>query len=265
MDNKIAGKKLYNFIKKIDLLMQIPNINSKSEEFINARAKIKNFIIKYYGEESIQYRDFSHISFDSMMIYANDAEKTRKCKEGLTKCRANLQAYLEDIEDEIEESETKSVVENNVRLSGIPLNNKIFIVHGHDGELKEAVARVVEKQNIKPIILSEKANQGKTIIGKLEHYSDVGAAILLFTNDDIGKENDEKDYNPRARQNVVLEAGYFIGKLGREHVIMFADPGNEIPGDLSGMVYTNTQDWKGALGKELEAMGFNIDFKKLFD
>ena len=142
--------------------------------------------------------------------------------------------------------------------------DKIFIVHGHDGELKESVARIIEKQKIEALILSEQANKGRTVIEKFENYSDVGGAICLFTADDLGRAKEESKDNTRARQNVVLETGYFMGKLGRDHVVILADDGIEMPSDLSGVVYTNTGNWKIDLLKELKDMGYTVDFNKLF-
>ena len=55
-----------------------------------------------------------------------------------------------------------------------------------------------------------------------------------------------------------------MGKLGREHVVFLADSDVEMPSDLSGVVYTNTGDWKVDLLKELRAMGYTVDFNKLF-
>ena len=141
---------------------------------------------------------------------------------------------------------------------------KVFIVHGHDGELKEKVARRLEQQGIEAIILSEQANRGKTIIEKIEAYSDVHMAIALFTQDDIGVDKEEKGNEKyRARQNVVFEAGYFMGYLGRENVIMIAEENLEIPGDLSGMVYTTKDNWEFEMLKELNAAGMKIDMNKL--
>ncbi len=138
-------------------------------------------------------------------------------------------------------------------------------MHGHDGELKEAVARLIEQQSIETIILSNKTNEGKTIIEKIEHYSDVSAAICLFTADDKGKAKSEKSLSDRARQNVVFEAGYFMGKLGRNRMVIVAESNVELPSDMSGMVYTNKSDWKVEVLKELKSMGFAIDFNKLFE
>ena len=85
----------------------------------------------------------------------------------------------------------------------------------------------------------------------------------MFTSDDQGKANSETDYKNRTRQNVVFEAGYFIGKLGRENVILIADENLEIPSDMSGMVYSNRNEWRFSVLKELKAMGFSIDYNKL--
>ena len=129
---------------------------------------------------------------------------------------------------------------------------------------KEALARLLESQNISPVILSEQANQGRTIIEKFELYSDVGAAIILFTSDDLGCIKGKEALVPRARQNVIFEAGYFMGKLGRDRVVAIAEDKVEIPSDLQGVVYTGKNDWKLEVCRELKAMGYFIDFNKLF-
>lgn len=86
----------------------------------------------------------------------------------------------------------------------------------------------------------------------------------MFTADDHGRAKDGKIDNTRARQNVVLETGYFMGKPGRDHVVILADKGIEMPSDLSGVVYTDTDKWEINLLKELKEMGYSIDFNKLF-
>ena len=141
--------------------------------------------------------------------------------------------------------------------------SKVFIVHGHNGEIKEAVARLIEKQGIQAIILHEQANQGATIIEKFEKNSNVGGAVCLFTADDLGRAKADKTDCARARQNVVFEAGYFIGKLGRDKVVIIADKGVEIPSDLQGVVYTEAANWQFSILKELKTIGYNIDYNKL--
>jgi len=159
--------------------------------------------------------------------------------------------------DEIQNDKFSTVITHtNIDFS------QIFIVHGHDGEMREAVARQIEKQGIHPIILSDEVNYGKTIIEKIEKYDNVGAAICIFSPDDIGKGKKENDERDRARQNVVLETGYFMGKLGRNRVIILSNGDLEFPSDLQGIVYTG-DEWKYKMLKELREMGYTIDLNKL--
>ena len=142
-------------------------------------------------------------------------------------------------------------------------DNKVFIVHGQNEAAKQTTARFLEKLGLEPIILHEQANRGQTIIEKFEDYSVVGYAVVLLTADDVGKLASQKsELSPRARQNVVFEWGYFIGKLGRKRVCALYEEGIEKPSDLDGVVYISldkTGAWKLLLGKELQAAGFDID------
>jgi predicted nucleotide-binding protein len=99
-------------------------------------------------------------------------------------------------------------------------SKKVFIVHGHDNEVKERTARFLENIGLQPIILHEQPSSGRTIIEKFETYSgDIVFAVVLLTPDDIGGVANKPDAcGPRARQNVILELGYFIGRLGRSRV-----------------------------------------------
>lgn len=142
-------------------------------------------------------------------------------------------------------------------------SNKIFIVHGHDGEARESVARFLGTLGFDPIILHEQANRGRTIIEKVEANSDVGFAIVLLTPDDEGRARGTDDLKPRARQNVLLELGYFIARLGRENVCTFKRGDVEIPSDFAGVVWSSMETsgaWKHELAKELQAAGYQIDW-----
>lgn len=141
--------------------------------------------------------------------------------------------------------------------------NKVFIVHGHDSATKESVARYLEKIGLDPIILHEQPNGGKTIIEKFEVYSDVGFAVILLTPDDVGNTKDNKDsLKARARQNVIMELGYFLGKLGRARVCALYKEGVEIPSDYQGVLYTvhdASEGWKIKLAQELNECGFALN------
>ncbi len=145
-------------------------------------------------------------------------------------------------------------------------SNNVFIVHGHDHTLKLDVARTLEKLGLNPIILNEKPNSGQTIIEKLEKHSDVGFAVVLLTPDDEGKQITSSKLNPRARQNVLIELGYFIGKIGRQRVCPIYVEGVEIPSDFDGVVYVPfDKAWKFELCKELKAAGYIVSADKLLD
>lgn len=252
-------EKLKSIIDEIDTLIN-KNTRASDPKFQAWKTKAERFLIKKYGEKSLEYNKFLGTNFSSLIWGDDEEEETRlstgACRHGLQSCKAVFETYLEDMEDEKDAYTQDKTIKSEAM-------NKIFIVHGHNGELKQSVARIIEKQGIEAIILSEQANKGRTIIEKFEDYSDVGGAICLFTADDLGRAKKDSSDNTRARQNVVLETGYFMGKLGRDHIVILADNGIEMPSDLSGVVYTNTENWEFNLLKELRAMGYTVDFNKL--
>ena len=145
--------------------------------------------------------------------------------------------------------------------------NEVFIVHGHDEEAQSKTARFIEKLGFKPIILNEQASSSKTIIEKIEAYSNVGFGIILYTPCDIGgKKEQSPNLKNRARQNVVFEHGFLIGKIGRENVCALVKDEIETPNDISGVVYTkmdNENGWQFRLAKELKKSGYDVDLNKL--
>ena len=162
----------------------------------------------------------------------------------------------------------KVVVKKTVTNSTTKLNENVFIVHGHNGEIKQSVARTISKLKFNPIILHENANGGNTIIEKFEELANTATyAIVLLTDDDLGKAKNETKYNFRARQNVIMELGYFLGKLGRSKVFVLKSGNIEVPSDIMGVVY-NIYDgedggWKNKLVKDMKAAGFNVDANDL--
>lgn len=167
--------------------------------------------------------------------------------------------------DKLDDHETFNTEENVQQFNK---KGKVFIVHGHDSATREMVARFLEKLELEPIILHEQPNRGRTIIEKFEDYSEVEFAIILLTPDDIGTVKDSQhDLKPRARQNVILELGFFLGKLGRRRVCPLVTPDVETPSDYDGVVYTvldDTDGWKMKLVRELVDTGFTIDTDRVF-
>ncbi len=146
----------------------------------------------------------------------------------------------------------------------------VFIVHGHNEAVKEAVARFIEKLGLAVIILHEQANEGRTIIEKFESHSAADYSVVLLTGDDAGAPKDTPKTEPkplRARQNVVFELGFFAAKLGRSRISVLYEEGVEIPSDFSGILYIPIDSegaWRFKLAKELKTAGLKIDLNNAF-
>ena len=232
-----------------EVLVAIENIFDRNERHIN---------------------EFKNIRFNLYMRPdgTDDQRRVAYC-EGLDKAKAFLQSKIEEIEEFWrDDGLSTSPAPDSPRRADKPEEAKpasrdIFVIHGHDHGLKETVARFLERLDLNPIILHEQANKGRTIIEKLEQEGAAASyAIAIFSPDDYGySKKSPKNKKPRARQNVVFEFGYFIGKLGRTNACALYQKGVETPSDYSGVIYIplDDGDWKSRLVKELKAAGFEVD------
>ena len=172
----------------------------------------------------------------------------------------------DDITNEIEQECKKKIQKIASKNKSSMDKSKVFIVHGHD-DAKHAVARVVGDLGFEAIILDEQASSGNTIIEKIEEYTNVGFGIVLYTPCDVGASKGEKDQlKPRARQNVIFEHGYLIGKIGRKNVRALVKGDIEKPTDISGVVYIPMDEgggWKLYIAKEMKACGYDVDLNKI--
>jgi predicted nucleotide-binding protein len=180
-----------------------------------------------------------------------------------------LRSAREDIERKVRQQCT---AEQPAEVAGkTERTNKVFIVHGHDEAMKQHVARTLSALGLQPIILHEQANKGNTIIEKFEAGADVGFAVVLLSPDDKAFPASEsaRKAKPRARQNVIFELGYFIGKLSRKHVFALKRGENlEVPSDYQGVAYTDYDSaghWRITLVRELRAAGYTVDANALID
>lgn len=178
-----------------------------------------------------------------------------------------LESLILDIQNDYYDLTTLNKEVEQVETMPKAKSKKVFIVHGHDGEVKYRTADFLRKHGFEPIILHLKASSNKTIIEKLEKYTeDVGYGIVLYTPDDLGQvkpkaSNGELDN--RARQNVIFEHGYLMGKIGRENVATIVKGNIELPNDISGIVYIDNADWEMKLLIELRDAGYSIDAANL--
>lgn len=149
-------------------------------------------------------------------------------------------------------------------------SKKVFLVHGHDHEFKTQVEVFLGELGLKPIVLHRMPDEGRTIIEKFEKHSDVGFVFILLSPDDVAytssesavPDQDRKKEN-RARQNVIFEFGYFVGKLGRSRVCALYKGDVTLPSDISGLIYKAINDSVENQGfsimKELKAAGYKVD------
>jgi predicted nucleotide-binding protein len=231
----------YNF----EMLKQVFNIenNDYKSSYVNAGY---NMMVGQLGE--VQGNPGQ--SFKNKVKYKLDNLKSLLTRTELLKSQVNNNAHI-------------SVATPTKTLS----KTEVFIVHGHDEAAKTKTARFIEKLGLKPIILHEQASGSKTVIEKIEAYSNVGFGIVLYTPCDIGaKKEANHNLKNRARQNVVFEHGFLIGKIGRENVCALVKDEIETPNDISGVVYVKMDDedaWHIKIARELRNSGYDIDMNKL--
>lgn len=140
---------------------------------------------------------------------------------------------------------------------------KVFIVHGHDTNVRNEVELFIRSIGYEPIILCKRADKGDTIIEKIEREAkEVCFAIVIYTSCDLGKDKTADDLKPRARQNVVFEHGFMCAHLGRERVCALLEDGVEQPGDLQGVIYKlldTSGVWRYQIADEMKAVGLEVD------
>lgn len=246
---------------------------------------IEEIILPYLKKEELQFDGY--FLKDSNIVRLNVKTTELPIKSIVSRIDAELPAnmimFIEkehafDSDEYTKDVTTEILKEAKVRMQELPKlsaspssteidNKKVFIVHGHDESVKIAVARFLERLDLKPIILHEQASGGTTIIEKIENNTDVGFGIVLYTPCDLGKAKNDDELQIRARQNVIFEHGYLIAKLGRSNVCALVKDNIEKPNDISGVVYVNYDSgtsWHTELFKELKNAGYDLDANKLF-
>ena len=161
----------------------------------------------------------------------------------------------------VEQSGATSLVQSSANT------RQVFVVHGREVAAKEEVRTFLNRLDLEPVILDEQPNDGQTVIEKFEGNADVGFAVVLLTPDDTGGLADSSNEpRPRARQNVIFELGFFVGKLGRKKVCVLLKNDVEIISDYHGVLYVYMDDaggWKLKLAKELDNTGIDVDLNQL--
>ena len=241
----------------------IPVESSDDPDFIAWNSLLRRTVDKVFGPGSNQSTEINKLRYYNTLTSGNHATlalHVNAFRHDMLTAKALIKSYIEELTSSIQEPN------NNHDIA----TNEIFIVHGHDEEMKQSIARTVEKLDLNPIILHEQPNKGRTVIQKFSDHSNVSFAIVLLSPDDMAysKVDGPEKIKSRARQNVILEMGYFLGKLGPERVvIIYKTDGNfELPSDYDGVIYIpydKAGAWKGLLVREMKACDYDVDANKV--
>jgi predicted nucleotide-binding protein len=191
-------------------------------------------------------------------------QQSNKFRETIAKQIVRLESILDRL-DLV--PEWAPAVDQRTAVTPAPSKSRqVFIVHGHDEAAKDSVARFLDKLGLDPVILHEQPNKGRTIIEKFEDHAGVAFAVILLTPDDVGAPaKSPKRLRSRARQNVILELGFFMGKIGRPRVCALYTDRVEIPSDYKGVLFILLDPkggWQLKLAKEIRHAGIDIDLNR---
>lgn len=213
------------------------------------------------GEDTPLHKKFKAVRYSPQVMYSGmDTSGYRP---------AGVNSVISILESAKLELELAAEVEAAVQPSGTgEVQNKTFIVHGHDDARKHELARFLARvTGEEPVVLHEQPNKGRVLIEKFEQSAaGTGFAVVLLTADDLGRARADAEDQPRGRQNVVFEMGFFFGALGRERVAVLYEEGVEVIGDVNGLVYIALDPagaWKSDLASELDAAGLPVNWEAL--
>ena len=242
----------------------LKSVSRKSPEFQKWQRNTKIAIKNTFDQDSGHVEEFSAVDYSLWAFGADtpESEFHEAYVRGLETAEAMLESMIQEI-CEYWEEDSQDSPSDLTETDRLHFSRKVFIVHGRDDAAKLLLADFLRKLGLEPIILHEQPNVGQTIIEKFEDHSEVGYAVVLLTPDDRGGLSEEGDsLSPRARQNVVLELGFFMGKLGRKRVCALVKGDVELPSDYDGILYIEldgSEGWKWNLLKELRGAGFTVD------
>lgn len=206
------------------------------------------------------YRSAAENNNNWLSSFAFNLYHQRSMSENIDKLNNTFLGYFEQVLEEIINANPEIDIQKPNQAKG----NTVFIIHGHDNELKKDVQLLLKNAGVNCFVLHEQPDRGRTIIDKLiEETNSAGYAIALLTPDDL-----TSDGVNRARQNVILEIGYFLGKIGKERLRMIVKENIDIPSDLQGILYEKHDSngaWKIKLLKEIQAVGIYVDIQGAID
>jgi len=245
------------------LLDQLDTLPDGDEIALDAFKREGTLILSRIFGESHKYTiEFGTIPFHHNTLVTKEGAAARKWHEAIEITRNLFNAIV--LEFDTFPSEAKLPIETDTVKD--KTEGSVFLAHGHDKEVLEEVEKLLLRLGLTPIILQDRPSLGQTVIEKFEQNSDVQAAIVIFTPDDLAYRRKENPNTARlrARQNVVFELGFFVGGLQRNRTVLVyrSEENFEIPSDLAGVVQvrysSGRNEWKSQIATELIEMGYKI-------
>ena len=275
MPNLSKPEAIEHLQRALDEIPALKGMGIDSPRFIQWERDTQIAIKHVFGKESDEIKEFNKIRYYPSAVPLGPGNQSRRLnlissayQSGLSQATATLKSMINQINRYWPDEQPISLPPQTEASNRQIDDKKVFVVHGRDEGTRNTVVRTLEQLDLIPIVLQEQSNEGRTIIEKFEdHAGDVGFAIVLCTPDDEGRLRDEqKSLQPRPRQNVVLEWGFFMGKIGRDRVVALTKGDVEIPSDYSGVIYIPLDEHEGGktrLVRELKSAGFQVDANSL--
>ncbi|MBY5327646.1 TIR domain-containing protein [Rhizobium leguminosarum] len=242
------------------------DVNDTEKSTRPLETAISNALGETFGEGTVEYNRFVGAMYFHYPLNMFEPTPRGEIIKGLKSCRQAsidlLNSAISLLEERLEDESDVKHSAGSPQVAAAELSQRVFVVHGHDEGPREAVARFLQLLGLQPVILHDQPNRGRTIISKFhDEAHNVGFAVVLMTPDD---EPGTEKGNRRARQNVVFELGFFLGKLGPSRVAAIVKDQVEVPSDYDGVVYIPYSEWKFPLARELRAAGYQVDLNKVF-
>ena len=226
-----------------------------------------------------QWIDLSNSANDSSKL-RKEAKKLAKAIEKALPTLAPGPVLTDNMAEQVAEFAANSVrraASPPPTSSSTPIAPSIFVVHGHDVVSRDLVCAELKALGIEPVVLSQQLGQSQSLLQKfLKISARANFAVVVLSADDYGASLVQYDapgvadraLRFRARQNVLLELGFFYGRLGWENVFVLQRrppkvyPDFEHPSDLAGAVFDDIDDsglWRETLAEKLRSVGFLIN------
>jgi len=236
------------------------------------QSNVESALERLFSPDSRHIKSFKGVSYLPMMFSGSTPQSDfdRVFLSGLNHACGILRAAMKEFEDyELAAAKASVFPIPSPPAAGGLQNPKVFVVHGHDHALKADVEVFLKNIGLDPIVLHRQADKGQTIIEKFLEHSDVGYAFILLTPDDIAYGSEQANVADRsrkkefrARQNVIFEFGFFVGRIGRERVCCIYKEGVVLPSDLNGLIYKKVTDSIDSqalsIARDLRAAGYKV-------